>query len=105
MPLTRNQIEHVRASGALVGSVDEILALSPADMEWIRLREALSGLLKAARDSSGLSQAEFARAIEASQSAVSRAEHADPSVSTDWLLRSLIAAGKTRRDIAEALGD
>ena len=104
MALSHKQIQRIRASGAQVGSVEEVVGLSVADMEWIRVREALADLLSEARRESGLSQARFAQSIDASQSAVSRAEHADPSVSTDWLLRSLIAAGKTRRDIARALG-
>lgn len=103
MGLSHKQVQRIRESGARVGSVEEVVGLAPADMEWIRLREALADLLLEARRQSGLSQLEFARSIEASQSAVSRAEHADPSVSADWLLRSLVAAGKTRRDIARAL--
>ena len=86
-----------------MGSVDELMGLTPVDLEWIRIREALADLLIETRRASGLSQAEFARSIESSQSAVSRAEHADPSVSADWLLRSLVAAGRTRQDIARAL--
>lgn len=103
MALSQQQVRRIRASGAREGSVQELMELTPADLEWIEVREALADLLIETRRATGLSQAAFARTIDASQSAVSRAESADPSVSTDWLLRSLIAAGKTRRDIARAL--
>ena len=103
MPLTHKQIRRIRDSGAQVGSVEALVGLTEADMEWIRLRESLAALLIETRQARGLSQSEFANTIDASQSAISRAEGADPSVSTDWLLRSLIAAGRTRDDIARVL--
>lgn len=103
MPLSHSQVRRILATGARIGSVEELVGLNKADMEWIRLREALSDLLLETRRSRGLSQIEFARIVDTTQAAVSRAESADPTVSTDWILRCLIAAGRTCEDISRAL--
>jgi predicted transcriptional regulator len=64
---------------------------------------ALSRSVRERRSRLGLSQAELARRRKSSQSQVARIEAADPSVSTDLLLRALFALGATPRDVASAI--
>lgn len=91
-------------AGWRVGSADEFLALSPEESAFVEVKLALSEQLKANRTRQGLSQAQLARRLGSSQSRVAKMEAADPSVSVDLLMRSLIASGVTRRDIGRAIG-
>jgi transcriptional regulator with XRE-family HTH domain len=50
-----------------------------------------------------MTQAELARRIHSSQSRVAKMEAADGSVSLDLLIRSLLALGATRKDLATAI--
>jgi transcriptional regulator with XRE-family HTH domain len=47
-----------------------------------------------------LTQAELARLLGSSQSRVAKMEAADPSVSIDLMVRSLLRMGASRREIA-----
>ncbi|OGO38999.1 MAG: hypothetical protein A2Z03_00735 [Chloroflexi bacterium RBG_16_56_8] len=51
-----------------------------------------------------LTQMELARLLESSQSRVAKMESGDSSVSLDLLVRSLIALGATRQDLAQVIG-
>lgn len=50
-----------------------------------------------------MTQTELARRIKSSQSRVAKMEAADGSVSLDLLIRSLLALGATRKDLATAI--
>ena len=52
---------------------------------------------------SHLTQEELARRVKSSQSRIAKMERCDPSVSIDLLIRSLLAIGTTRREIARAI--
>jgi DNA-binding transcriptional regulator YiaG len=85
------------------GTVQEFLALSDADMEFIETRLAASRLLKAIRQRKKLTQAAVAAALHTSQSRLAKMEAGDPSVSLDLLFKSLFALGITRKRLAESL--
>ena len=55
------------------------------------------------REQKRLNQAELASRINSSQSRVAKMEAGDPSVSLDLLIRSLLALGASRRDLARAI--
>ena len=55
------------------------------------------------RKAQSLTQAELARRIRSSQSRVAKMEAADGSVSLDLLVRSLLALGTTRKELAAAI--
>ena len=67
------------------------------------MRLALAESLRQRRVARHLSQVEFARQIGSSQSRVAKMEAADPSVTIDLLLRSLLALGVSRRVLAGIL--
>jgi transcriptional regulator with XRE-family HTH domain len=50
-----------------------------------------------------LTQTELARLLKSSQSRVAKIEAGDSSVSLDLLVRSLIALGATRRELAHVI--
>jgi ribosome-binding protein aMBF1 (putative translation factor) len=89
--------------GWVEGSVQEFLALSDADVEYIETRLTLSRLLKEQRGKLGLSQVQVAQRLRTSQSRVAKMEKADPTVSADLLLQSLFRLGLNRKQLAKAI--
>lgn len=99
-PTKRQKLE---AAGWKVGTVAEFLDLSPEEEMIIEIRLSLSKSLKQLRKQQELSQQKLAEQINSSQSRVAKMESADPSVSIDLLIKSLLALGATREDIAAAI--
>lgn len=96
--------ENLEAAGWRVGSAEEFLELTPEEASFVELKLALSSELRERRTREGLSQTQLARRLGSSQSRVAKMEASDPSVSVDLLIRGLLAAGASRRDIGRALG-
>lgn len=80
------------------------LGLAPEEAQLVGVRLALSEGLKAQRERTGISRQELARRVGSSQSRVSKMEAGDPSVSMDLLVRSMFAAGASKRDVAAVIG-
>lgn len=102
---TMNRIkkERLTKAGWKVGSVAEFLDLTPEEELYVELKASLSQCLKRQRRASHLSQQEFARLVKSSQSRIAKMEKGDPSVSIDLLIKSLLALGTSRREIAKAI--
>ena len=99
-PAKRKRLE---TAGWRVRSAADFLELSPEEAAFLELKLRLSESLRRRRQSQKLSQAALARKIKSSQSRVARMEAGDKSVSIDLLIRALLAAGATHKDIAEAV--
>jgi DNA-binding XRE family transcriptional regulator len=95
--------KHLEAAGFHIGTAAEFLELTPEESALIEMRLALSQALRNRRDAASLTQAALARRIGSSQSRVAKMEAGDPSVSLDLLIRALLAAGATRREVGQAL--
>lgn len=91
------------ARGWAVGSVKEFLGLSEDEAAFIELKLALSNHLRKQRTKKGLTQNQLARRLESSQSRVAKMEAGDASVSLDLLVRSLLAVGTKRRELARII--
>jgi len=73
----------------------------PADEHtYLELKLALGRSLRDLRRQRRLTQIEFARMVQSSQSRVAKMEAGDPSVSLDLLIRCLLALGATTTDLA-----
>jgi predicted XRE-type DNA-binding protein len=101
MELTKRQ--KLEAAGWKVGTVAEFLELTPEEEAIVEIRLALSKSVKKMRQQERLSQQKLADNINSSQSRVAKMEAADRSVSIDLLIKSLLALGATREDIATAI--
>jgi transcriptional regulator with XRE-family HTH domain len=86
-----------------VGDARAFLRLSEEDAAFIELKLALADSLRRRRQSKGMTQSDLARRLESSQSRVAKMESADRSVSLDLLVRSLLAVGTTRRELAKII--
>lgn len=90
-------------SGFAVGSARDYLELRDDEAMLIEMRLALSRALRERRTTAGLTQAALARLTGSSQSRVAKMEAGDPSVSLDLLIRALLAAGASPREVGQAL--
>ena len=95
--------QRLEAADWSIGDASDFLGLSPEEAAFIEMKLALSKRLKQQRESQQLTQQALAKRIKSSQSRVAKMEAGDPSVSLDLLVRTLLSAGATVQDIAEAI--
>lgn len=95
--------KRLEAKGWKVGTAAEFLGLTPEESAYVELKVALGSKLRELRNRKRLSQVELAKRVGSSQSRVAKLEAADPSVSLDLLIRSLIALGVSRQDLARVI--
>ena len=88
------------AKGWKLGSAKDFLGLSPQEEAYIELRLKLADGLKLRRGSRGVTQTQLARVLRSSQSRVAKMEAGDPTVSLDLLVKSLLALGTSKRELA-----
>ena len=90
--------------GWKVGTAQEFLDLEPEELALIEMKLHLGDSLRQRRQRRKLTQVQLAKLIRSSQSRVAKMEASDPSVSVDLLIRALLAAGASRKEIAGAIG-
>lgn len=95
--------QRLEAAGWRVGDAADFLELSPEEVALIEMKLSLSQYLKELRRKNKLSQATLAKRINSSQSRVAKMEAGDPSVSLDLIVRTILAVGGTRDDVAMAI--
>jgi ribosome-binding protein aMBF1 (putative translation factor) len=103
MTVNDSKRRRLEAKGWKLGDAQEFLDLSDEEMALIEMKLALGRDLKERRQRKRLSQAEFARRISSSQSRVAKMEAGDATVSMDLLIRSLLALGVSRKDVARSI--
>lgn len=102
--MRRAKKQRLEKKGWKVGRVDEFLNLTSEEATFIEMKLALADSVKEQRQRKKLTQVDLARMLKSSQSRVAKIERGDASVSIDLLMRSLIALGATRRDLAQVIG-
>jgi predicted XRE-type DNA-binding protein len=93
----------LEAAGWKVGTASQLLGLSKEEAELVELKLALAQGLRLRREARRLTQGRLAKLIGSSQSRVAKMEAADSTVTLDLLLRSLLATGATRRELAKII--
>lgn len=102
--MKRSKQTKLGKAGWKVGSSEEFLGLSAEESAYVELKLALSDSLKQRRIKKRLSQVALAEMLASSQSRVAKMEAGDPSVSIDLLVKSLLALGASRKELAKAIG-
>ena len=92
--------KHLENLGWRIGSTKEFLELDEQENAYIELKLILGDNLKKRRVEQKLTQVELAKLLRSNQSRVAKMESGDPSVSLDLLIKSLLALGTTKKDIA-----
>ena len=93
----------IEAAGWKVTSTAEFLGLSADEEAYIELKIALSEQLRKIRLKNNITQVELAQLVASSQSRVAKMEAGDASVTVDLLVKSLLALGATRKELATAI--
>lgn len=101
--MRKDKRARLERAGWRLGTVSDFLGLSKAEEALVELKLMLSRGLKVRRARRGLTQAQLARLLKSSQSRVAKMEAGDPSVSIDLLIRSLLAMGVTRKELAHVI--
>ena len=96
--------QRLEKAGWKVGSARDFLGLTNEEAALIEMKLALARGLRKRRRAHGLTQEELARRLGSSQSRVAKLEAADATVSIDLLIRSLLALGATRQQLARIIG-
>ncbi len=101
--MDKRKKKRLAKKGWKTGSVAEFLDLSAEESAYIEMKLALSEKLRERRRRKKLTQAELAKAIESSQSRVAKMEAGDPTVSIDLLVKSLLALGVSKKELARTI--
>jgi len=102
--MNANKRRKLEAAGWSVGSTADFLALTQAEEMLVEMRLSLASALRSRRIDGDLTQAELAKRIGSSQSRLAKMEAADPSVSFELLMKSLVSLGATRDEIGAVIG-
>ena len=93
----------LESRGWKTGSAADFMKLTAGEEAYIDLKLSLSASLKNRRQDKKMSQNDLARLIRSSQSRIAKMEAGDPSVSMDLLVKSLLALGASRKEVAKAI--
>lgn len=103
MTMTEMTKKRLEKQGWKFGSAGEFLGLTPEETEFIELKLKLSKKLRILRNRQKLTQSQFAKRINSSQSRVAKIESSDPSVSLDLIVKSLFSLGVKHNEIAKEI--
>jgi DNA-binding XRE family transcriptional regulator len=101
--MEKHKKQQLIARGWHVGTADEFLGLTAEEAAYVELKLVLSDSLKQRRQQRKLTQGELGKLLQSSQSRVAKMEAGDPAVSLDLLVRSLLALGASREDLARMI--
>ncbi|MFZ1730020.1 MAG: helix-turn-helix domain-containing protein [Bacteroidota bacterium] len=91
--------KRLEAAGWKVGDASDFLVLSPEEAELVAFKLALANRVRELRIGKSWTQLQLAKAIGSSQSRIAKLEAADPSVSTDFMLKAFFMLGSRSGDI------
>ena len=102
--MKRTKKDRLEAAGWRVGTAEELLGLSKEESAFIEMKLALADSVKRRRQAKRLTQTQLAKRIGSSQSRVAKMEAADATVSIDLLVKTLLAMGASRSQLARIIG-
>lgn len=101
--MRKEKLKRLESKGWKVGSAEDFLELTPEESAYIDLKLSLSSNLRKLRAEQNLTQIELAKLIHSSQSRVAKIETGDPTVSLDLIIKSLLALGASKKQLARAI--
>jgi ribosome-binding protein aMBF1 (putative translation factor) len=103
MAMKRSKRERLEAAGWRAGTAAEFLGLSAEESAFVEMKLALADGVRRRRQAKRLTQVQLAERIGSSQSRVAKMETADRTVSIDLLVRTLLALGASRAEVARVI--
>jgi DNA-binding XRE family transcriptional regulator len=101
--MRKDKRERLEAAGWRVGNTSDFLGLTKEEAAFVEMKLALADSVRKRRQARRLTQTQLAKRIGSSQSRVAKMEAADPSVSLDLLIRTLLEMGASRAELARAI--
>jgi len=101
--MRKEKVKRLVSKGWKIGSAEDFLGLSPEESAYIDLKLNLSANLRKLRAKQNLTQIDLAKMIHSSQSRVAKIETGDPTVSIDLIIKSLLALGASKKQLARAI--
>src|ERR1700683_5250312 len=98
--MDKRKRRRLEGAGWSVGSTSDFLGLSDEEAALVEVKLGLASAVRKQRSRRGMTQQELGRLLGSSQSRVAKMEAADPSVSIDLMVRSLIKMGASRKELA-----
>lgn len=92
--------KRLESAGWKVGGTSEFLGLTEEEAAIVELKVGLAYAVRERRSRRSLTQEQLGRLLGSSQSRVAKMEAADPSVSLDLMVRSLLRLGASRKEVA-----
>ena len=89
--------------GWRTGSAGDFLGLSEDEKRLVAMRISLVDAIRETRKRSGLTQVALAKKMQSSQSRIAKIEAGDPTASLELIVRALIAAGASNREVGLAI--
>jgi DNA-binding XRE family transcriptional regulator len=90
--MTKAQRERLERAGWKIGTVGDLLELTPAEEALVDAKVQLGAVVRTLRRRGGLSQAELAKRMGSSQPRVAKLENRDPEVSLDLQMKAIFAS-------------
>jgi DNA-binding XRE family transcriptional regulator len=100
MTLDKRTKKRLEAAGWKVGGTSEFLGLTDEETAIVELKVGLASAVREQRSRRSLTQEQLGRLLGSSQSRVAKMEAADPSVSIELMVRSLLRMGASRKEVA-----
>jgi ribosome-binding protein aMBF1 (putative translation factor) len=100
MTMDKRTKKRLESMGWRVGDAREFLGLSAEEPTIVELRLGLANAVRDRRSRQSMTQEQLGRLLGSSQSRVAKMEAADPSVSIDLMVRSLLRMGASRKEVA-----
>ena len=91
------------SKGWKTGTTAEFLQLSPQEAAYVEIKLELAEKLRQQRQKRKMSQSQLAKMVRSSQSRVAKMEAADPTVSLDLLVRSLLIVGSSSTEVKKLM--
>jgi DNA-binding XRE family transcriptional regulator len=101
--MKKAELARLKAAGWEQTTVQELLGLSDAENAIVEMKVALSLRLKKQRQKRHISQKKLADLLGSSQPRVAQIEAGVPNVSMDLLLKALLVAGVSKKEVAKAI--
>lgn len=98
--MNKRKRKRLQSAGWKVADTSEFLGLSEEEAALVELKLRLAYAVRERRSRRSMSQEQLGRLLGSSQSRVAKMEAADPSVSIDLMVRSLLRMGASRKQVA-----
>lgn len=105
MTMDRTRWKSLQKQGWTEGSATDFLELTPEEASYVEIRLRLADLARDLRRASRLTQRQAAERLGSSQSRIAKLEAADPSVSLDLMVRSILSLGGGKQEIAKSVAE